>query len=223
MSASHNPSREGNAPQDGAPPAQSHHASQPPSYAPESSAQSRPAPERQAPPPPGTKPEASAYIGSYRPSDAQQSTTSVCPSTAKHTAVANVFKASLRVRIPTSVSAHQMTTTSLRLTFRHQLILKSLANSQVTTASWTPMRQLQRMVVSTFASTRRAEPSHSSSSPRSSASSHKPRRILPLPLHMFPSSWAALLVKTLPRRSTSSYKSSGHAAMCSRSSRWARF
>ncbi|KAL1648560.1 hypothetical protein SLS61_006884 [Didymella pomorum] len=67
-----------NARRDGAPPQPPQHSeqgtSQPPGYAPDSSLQAPPTAQRNAPPPPppDSKPEASSYVGSYRPSDAAQ-------------------------------------------------------------------------------------------------------------------------------------------------------
>ncbi|KAJ4375664.1 hypothetical protein N0V86_007197 [Didymella sp. IMI 355093] len=74
MSSSNNPS--GANARDGAPPPtqppqySEEGATQPPEYAPGNSSRAHPAPQRSAPPPPESKPEASSYVGSYRPSDA---------------------------------------------------------------------------------------------------------------------------------------------------------
>ncbi|KAF3002561.1 hypothetical protein E8E13_007825 [Curvularia kusanoi] len=73
MSSSNNPAdaNERDAPPQ--PPQSSGRAAEPPQYAPSNSAQPPAPPQRAAPPPPpGSKPEASSYPSSYRPSDAAQ-------------------------------------------------------------------------------------------------------------------------------------------------------
>jgi hypothetical protein len=135
MSSSQNPARGNDAPQNAAPPA-----SQPPQYtevpiielrddeAASSShtnlGQQRNGPTRPPPPPPGSgsKPEASSYVGSYRPSDAQTPIPSVnnwvrssCADTSKEAHPQSHNLTMARISGSTKTSTSQQTPTSLHL------------------------------------------------------------------------------------------------------------
>ncbi|KAF1923701.1 glycosyltransferase family 1 protein [Didymella exigua CBS 183.55] len=76
MSSSNNPSdanaRDGGAPSTHPPQYSEQGVTQPPGHAPTNLSRALPTAQRNAPPPPESKPEASSYVGSYRPSDSSR-------------------------------------------------------------------------------------------------------------------------------------------------------